>query len=68
MGRGCSLLDYLVLIPIIWFQCPTAYHDKFENVQATMSKSSELFGSFKSEMDKMAKQTKQTQKEKLGQC
>jgi len=41
------------------------YSTKFEQVQETLKKSNELFTTFKTEMDKMSKQVKKVQKEKL---
>lgn len=42
----------------------TGYAEKFEQVQATLTKSNELFGTFKSEMEKTSAQMKKMEKEK----
>ena len=43
-----------------------AYADKFESVQETLAKSNELFGNFKTEMEKSSAALKKSEKEKIA--
>ncbi|RLN50868.1 hypothetical protein BBJ28_00016879 [Nothophytophthora sp. Chile5] len=43
-----------------------SYSEKFDVVQETLAKSNQMFGTFREEMDKMAKATKKLEKENLA--
>jgi len=61
-----SQIEYLRALESNLREQLSGYAQKFENVQSTLSKSNELFGTFKTEMEKSSAAMKKSEKEKAA--